>query len=343
MSEISSNPPNNPGAPSALANNTGSQSIVTMTRQGQVSTLSGNSYPPDIVSETQLEQNLQAIEGYQNSSAPPSASQFRQLTEAQLRQMIDQGNSYSVKSTTNNIYGVNREPWIFAVFEDLIGAPDLSNIENPPQTTFDTVVQSIQVTDSQKALFWVANPKSVSWQINQRGTEVKNKSGTVLHIWRDRTRNSDFDDPKITMQFQSGNIMPNTGDATSFSQNQLGISGGLNNFYDYLKLVDRSKLTTDGKANLVHIFYRSRIFPSLILTGFFDPQAVVQFTDDSQNPFQVSSWQATFTVYSTVPKINDAKQLATIFSNDGLAGFYGEGNRGTTNPIVPSINIPVTK
>jgi hypothetical protein len=202
-----------------------------------------------------------------------------------------------------NIYGVERLPWIFA--------------------TFDDVRRSGGLTNAKDAIFWSANPRSVSWQIGQRGSEEKNKSGTVLHVWRDRKRGSDYDDPKITMQFQSGNIMPEAPVATLTDRPVMPerISSGLNNFYQFLQLVDAKKISTTGQANLIHILYRSRIFPSMILTGFFDPNLVVQFSDDSTSPNTVSGWSATFTVYSTTPRLNNFKELTQRFQAEGLAGF----------------------
>ncbi len=201
-------------------------------------------------------------------------------------------------------YGLNREPWVFATFESItnagagsdISAPQFSNRTDGYNTKADTI-------------FWVASPRSVSWQIGQRAVEDKNKSGTVLHVWRDRSRKTDYDDPKIIMQFQSGNIGP---------RGERAVPGGLTNFYQFLSLVDQPKIASTGEPNLIHILYRSRIFPAMVITGFFDPQMVVQFVDDSANPWQVNAWQASFTVYNTTPRLNSFTELTQRFEADGL-------------------------
>ena len=308
---------------------------TTGVSSNRTSTDSGLSYP-DSLKQQQIASNLVNQQG----GAPgqgfllqnQSYLEFQNYLNNRLRQDLQryQGNQAAGANTNNQVnqYGVYREPWIFTVFEDLTNANALSNTDSGVLGV-QAAAQAITSSNSNKSIVWVANPKSVSWQINQRGVETKNKSGTVLHVWRDKTRGSDYDDPKITMQFQSGNLYPtansNTGGADPNSP-LTQIPGGLNNFYQFLALVDRSKIAANGQANLVNILYRSRIFPSLILTGFFDPQLVVQFTDDSQNPLQVSSWQATFTVYSTSPKLNDAATLAGIFQTDGALATTETGS-----------------
>jgi hypothetical protein len=245
-----------------------------------------------------------------------------------LRNLQDQqAQSQSALQTSQNsglnIYGVYRVPWVFATFDEVNGT---ATNPNP--------------------VVWVANPKSVGWTINQRGSETKNKSGTVLYMYRDSLRKTDYDDPKIRMEFQAGNIAPQAQDATktsgSLDTNQ--ISGGLNNFYQFLSLVDNSKIATNGQANVIHILYRSRIFPSMVLTGFFDPQMIVQFSDDSNDPYRITSWSATFTVYSTTPRLNNYNQLIQRFQSEGFTGFTQlNQTNGTTidttqqNPLNPGV------
>jgi hypothetical protein len=248
----------------------------------------------------------------------------------------------STTNTGGNIYGVVRKPWVFATFEDLT--------TNQPSTT-----ASQGKPTGGSSIIWVTNPKSVSWSANQRASETKNKSGTVLHVWRDRTRGTDYDDPKLTFEFQSGNILPQSADATKVGSgtkrtrvdgsNVLGPSGrpqvptqpssGLLNFYQFLKLVDQQKLAKNGQANLIHILYSSYIFPSVVLSGFFDPQAVLSFTDDSNSPFQVTGWRATFTVYQSTPSIYNYESLIGQWQSESngslLAGEAGNNGSGVSS------------
>jgi hypothetical protein len=224
-----------------------------------------------------------------------------------------------------NIYGVRREPWVFATFQAIMagtGGKAAASVSGAASSSGSEETGGIV----SGPLFWTANPKSVTWQISQRGTEAKNKSGTVLHIYRDRLRKSDYDDPKLNIQFQSGSILPQASLANSASKPASAtpptqIASGLNDFYAFLQLVDQPKITPGGDANVIHILYRSRIFPSIVITGFFDPQVVVQFTDDSQNPNMISSWSANFTVYSTTPRLKSFSQLTAMFTAEGLEGF----------------------
>ena len=231
-----------------------------------------------------------------------------------------------------NPYGVVRQPWVFATFDDIINQNDIAtqlrnNNGLPPNT-----------------ILWYANPKSVDWTISQRGSEAKTKAGTVLHIWRDRLRQTDYDDPKITITFQSGSIHPQYPNSTD--QNALvgkpspEVPAGLDNFYHFLQLVDTSKIKR-GHANLVHILYRSRIFPSMVISGFFDPNSVVRFTDSADNPYQVNSWSSTFTIYRTVPAYNDWSKLAAMFreefKNDSLNHAIQQTSvsKAVPTPVVP--------
>jgi hypothetical protein len=222
-------------------------------------------------------------------------------------------------NTAQNIYGVTRKPWVFSTFANVTAATALSQQNS---------------NEAASTIVFAANPKSVSWQMPQRGSESKNKSGSVLHIYHNRLRGTDFDDPKITIQFQAGNILPQSVDATdpnTTPENSLpgidsnpptNISGGLNNFYQFLTLLDQPKIS-NGHANTVHILYNSRTFPSLIMTGFFDPQVGVQFSDDSQNPNTITGWTATFTIYSTTPRLKSYNDLYAMFQSDSSIGFTG--------------------
>jgi len=52
------------------------------------------------------------------------------------------------------------------------------------------------------------NPKEVQWQLAQRSAVQKTRIGEILHIWRDPIRGTYYDEPQLTISFQSGNIMP---------------------------------------------------------------------------------------------------------------------------------------
>ena len=299
-------PPSLTGSSSYLQTSMPASDYQSALSQGSVSSLSGIAPPngPRLVQTNQTTFNAVA--------ANLDAIQLARASQETDRSL-----------GTTNRYNVKRLPWIFATFEDVRGI-------STPLQAMSGINAGFTLGDN--AIVWTTNPKSVNWQISQRGSEAKNKSGTVLHMYRDKTRKSDFDDAKINFQFQSGSIIPindNVSDPNAFAQDQVPnlIAPGLSDFYKFIQLVDQPKITLDGVANVIHVLYRSRIFPSLTLTGFFDPQVVVQFTDDSQNPHMISSWSANFTVYSTTPKLNGSafRNLQAAFAaDDGTgSGFTG--------------------
>jgi hypothetical protein len=178
------------------------------------------------------------------------------------------------------------------------------------------VMSTTEWLKENKALIWSANPSDISWSMPQRSTHSKNLFGTVLHVWPDNFRDTFYDELKLTLSLQSGNIMPvvkrpGPGKQAGILTGGLGgisnpenweVAPGLANFYDFMQLVDAPKLTKDGRANLVFIQYNSNLFPKLTLIGMFDSSGV-RFTDSSQSPNTVTSWSADFIVYDTAPRL----------------------------------------
>jgi hypothetical protein len=147
-------------------------------------------------------------------------------------------------------------------------------------------------------LLWSVNPGSVTWNLQQRISEQKNRMGTVQHVWKDNYRNTYFDEPILDISFQSGSIFPVKNVNGVFE-----ISSGLSNFYKFLQLLDEDKIDNYGRANMVHIMYSSSIFPSMTLSGSFTSEGT-SWTDTGEDPFNISDWRSRFIVKSTSPKIN---------------------------------------
>lgn len=221
------------------------------------------------------------------------------------------------------------------------------------------------------------NPKEVQWQLPQRSAQQKVRMGEILHIWKDRFRGTFYDEPQLSITFQSGNIMPIRQNplivdgkrrqrkqsvpslVTRALQTQgAGINGpevelrralndpaaqqqeievprkvndpdetepvvpeGLDNFYRFLELVDEQKILDEegqeGDVNFVYIIYNSRMFPNLTLAGLFTP-AGVSWTDSSDDPNQINSWTAGFTIYDSYPRLNDYNALVKFFKDAGF-------------------------
>jgi len=202
-----------------------------------------------------------------------------------------------------------------------------------------------------------ANPSEVQWRMPQRSVQQKTRQGEVIHVWKDRIRNNTFyDEPQLTFTFQSGNIMPirrkpmkideqaieraiekqqatgtsgESGDAFNIppnltrktydkSETEPELPSGLKNFYEFLDLVDEQKILDSGDVNFVYLVYNSRIFPSITLAGLFTPEGV-SWTDSSDNPNQIMSWSANFTVYDSYPKMsNNLETLTRFFKSAGF-------------------------
>ena len=190
------------------------------------------------------------------------------------------GSSGRKRAGDNGLIGdKKRWPWIMSTTEWLMS--------NPP-----------------KGLTWEVNPSEIGWSLGQRSMHTKTVVGTVLHVWPNAARNTFFDEPRLTFNLQSGNIMPvRVNPATSTFEP----SGGIANFYDFMQLVDAPKLTVGSanqppRANMVVIQYYSNLFPKLTLMGMFDP-AGIRFSDTSTDN-QINGWSADFIVYQSIPKLS---------------------------------------
>lgn len=173
--------------------------------------------------------------------------------------------------------GVIHEPWIMSTTEWLL--------ENPP-----------------KGIVWYTNPTDIGWSMPQRSVHTKTIVGTVLHVWPNNNRGTFFDEFRLSLSLQAGNMMPVRGKGGKWEA-----SGGIVNFYDFMQLVDAPKLTVGTssqppRANLVSIQYHSNLFPNLTLMGMFDSSGI-KFTDSSSSPATVTGWSVDFIVYDTVPKL----------------------------------------
>jgi hypothetical protein len=232
------------------------------------------------------------------------------------------------------------------------GALDTNN--NRVRTPFVMTCQEWLSQTSPRYIIAAVNPSEISWRLPQRAAAQKTRIGEIVHYWRDRFRNTFFDEPQLSITFQSGNIMPmrtkplvTTGifnRQVRYVQPIRRIDGvpvqnpdqfvevpklgpdpteqtpqvppGLKNFYEFLELIDTQKILDSGDVNLVYLIYNSRIFPNMTLAGLFTPDGV-SWTDSATDPNQVTSWSATFTVYDSFPRLNDNAALIKMFEQAG--------------------------
>lgn len=201
--------------------------------------------------------------------------------------------------------------------------------------------------EQQRYIVAAVNPSEIGWRLPQRAAQQKTRIGEITHYWRDRFRGTFFDEPQLSITFQSGNIMPmrtkplvpanatrqtiqainpETGEIEFItvsgrqpdpSERTPQMPPGLDNFYEFLELIDEQKILDNGETNLVYIMYNSRIFPNITLAGLFTPEGA-SWSDSANDPNQVNSWTATFTVYDSFPRLNDKAALVKMFE---LAGW----------------------
>lgn len=191
--------------------------------------------------------------------------------------------------------------------------------------------------DQPRYIIASVNPSEVQWRLAQRAAAQKTRGGEIVHYWRDRFRNTYYDEPQLTITFQSGNIMPirqkppikqtvTTGSIEALnvgvryvedtSETTPQVPPGLQNFYEFIELVDTQKVLDSGDVNYVYIMYNSRIFANMTLAGLFTPEGM-SWTDAADNPNQVNSWTANFTVYDSFPRLSERTALIRMFQQAG--------------------------
>lgn len=162
-------------------------------------------------------------------------------------------------------------------------------------------------------VFW-SGPSNTQWSFPMRAAQQQTRSGTVLHTWRNSSRQTFFDEPTVTFTFQAGNIMPvrvaqgtpAEGGSKVISE-AISLPPGLLDFYDFFEILNQPKILSDGRPNFVFIAYHSLVYPEIFMRGFFNPEGL-QFTEDSQNPANLS-WSAGFKIRSTEPPFWNSHQL----------------------------------
>ena len=180
------------------------------------------------------------------------------------------------------------------------------------------IISTIEHIRNGKGVVFAANPRDVTWNMGLRETLTKTATGTVTHFWRHPQRQTGFDEFKLTLNLQSGNLLPYTG-----ANGQSRVSQGLLNFYDFMNIVDAPRLTEQGEINYVTIRYHSTLFPELTLLGMIDPSGI-RFTDSASSPHEVQSWSVDFIVQDTQPRLSISN--GTLRKSDLLGAYIDNIN-----------------
>jgi hypothetical protein len=173
---------------------------------------------------------------------------------------------------------------------------------------------------SRKSIVFRCNPNKVDYEWPIRGATQNVKSGKVFYWWRNKDKGSHFDLPAITFGFQSGNIMVLSDNNDPNQSPTLYTPEGLDNFYQFMSIIDEKKMLDDGTPNFITIVHHSAIFPNLSLTGFFDPSSPITVAESVEDPSLIS-WSAKFLVHTSTPRFNSA-QFAKAFSQKFTDGNY---------------------
>jgi len=204
--------------------------------------------------------------------------------------------------------------------------------------------ESANVNRYNNSIIFYCNPGEYQFSIDFRQNEVITKNGTVTHNWRNpRPPHSMFHFPVFTVTFQAGNILPKikqsyikrirelrdirekSPDARFFEfetrikfEDIAGVPEGLENFYQFLDIIDEDKIGTDGGlsyTNYATLYMNTLVFPSLVLKGFFTNN--IQWNENAETPSDFF-WQGTMTIHETVPKIGVGQfiQLMKSYKNN---------------------------
>lgn len=190
---------------------------------------------------------------------------------------------------------------------------------------------------------WV-NPSECQWKMGTRTANEKTQGGMINYEYprypSDPENVNLFDLPTLTISFQSGIITHGGYNHILSNQPEPSVvPHGSANFCDFLDLLDQPNCLSDGSPNYINILYISPLFVGhrgLWLKGFFDENGV-SWSDSSENPNMISSWTASFTIFSSNPPLNRLRETfsnmfstdnSTESSNEKYAKTLGKGNFG---------------
>ncbi len=233
-------------------------------------------------------------------------------------------------------------------------------VERPTRTLRSPMIVTTRawMRKAKYITLWV-NPSEFSWTMARRETVTKTAAGAVRNTWRNRFRNTYYDEPMLNITFQTGNIMPyanlkpeifgkrsvsrnddfnsatgtlntrfkNTRTPSTSSEllsviNAPPVPPGLQNFYDFIELIDQPLLLGTGENRHV-LFYRTQVFPRMRIEGYFTPEGL-SFSETVDNANRLT-WTSQFQVYDTSPKIWSASDLKLSYSSTARAnGFASE-------------------
>lgn len=208
-----------------------------------------------------------------------------------------------------------------------------------PRVPFVLTCEEWIALDQYITLF--VNPSEITVTQGLRAADQKTKTGTIRHTWPDKRRKTFFDEPVVAFQFQSGNVMPGSHDDPNKPAREP--RPGWRDFNNFMELISTNPLLDNGRPNFLHAHINTRIFPSMVLTGFIKPEgvSVTDSIDDGNN----IKWTAAMEVRVTNPPMNSSRQLEQAFKDMaikiGLASSANEAEARSANEVATAPNTTI--
>ena len=180
------------------------------------------------------------------------------------------------------------------------------------------VLTSDQWMQEGRALALHAGPAAADWTLSLRAADEEIKAGRARYA-QSRTSSFSgagsgqtfFDFPKVSFQFQAGNLLP----IRAFA-NEVTLPYGLQDFYLFFELMNQPPIlasgSKEGAHNYVWVYYTSLQFPQVTLKGYFDPEGI-SWEDTAEEA--TVRWNASFLVYEMSPNLWEHTELFDAYSD----------------------------
>lgn len=226
-------------------------------------------------------------------------------------------------TTANNIIQARGDPGDAPASNDLnVRAPYFGSfaegvLPTPPRwiVTSDQWLQQVGPV----ALSLNSGPSQAAWSFGLRADEEPNQGGRARYAQArpDPTTSGGltwFDNPKVTLSFQSGNLLPIYTDGGRIAK---VLPPGLEDYYRFLSLVNQSPVIesgpNQGQKNFLWCFYTSRVYPSMLLKGYV--QEVINVTESADPNPNTITWDVALSVWYADPAPWDFDATSQAYGN----------------------------
>lgn len=176
------------------------------------------------------------------------------------------------------------------------------------------------------------NPNSINYDLSLTQSLDQVQRGYFLNVWKDYYKQNFFPLLRVGFQFQSSNLLPE-----SYKGEDDLLPPGLSNFMDLMaifnedRIIDSSDLDPtlgeeslakiDGTPNYVQLSISTRIFPQMMMYGFFTDG--LKFDEKAMDPLKFET-NLQFLAFKTDPPWWDIEALRAKYNS--FWGNYFNGN-----------------